>query len=405
MDDGKTNGKRQRENSVRELQLEACAMRTPPPRSWVVQSWIPRGAVTLFAGRGGLGKSMLAQQIATAVCANRDFLGAIEEPGSALYLACEEDADELWRRQDAICRAMAIPMRSLAGDLLLDARSGLDSTLCAWHHGEIGPTAFLDDVREVIETRMLHPQLLIIDNIAHTFNAGEHGENDRNKVARFLGLLSRMSIDYGIGTLLIGHPGKGVESEYSGSTAWNDLVRSRMWLKRADKFAPLRLVRPKGNYAAPDDDGLELEWRDGTLLEVDHRETPSQALQRAAKENEAEALVTRAVIYFTAREEATSEKTRASNYLPRLMLERGKGEGFTRDELHGALLRLLDADKLRAGQELPWKWRNRMPATGLALNGVRSGANDLAGNEQAVSSDGKTTGEQDDLNPPPDSTG
>lgn len=384
MNDGRANGKPPRENSIHPLDLRAVLGRQPPPRSWVVKDWIPRGYVTLFAGRGGLGKSMLAQQIATAVVANRDFLGVIEAPGSALYLACEEDGDELWRRQVGICNAMGIPLRGIADDLLLDGRSGLDSSLCAWHHGEMGPTPFLQDVRETLGN-MSHPQLLIVDNIAHVFSAGESGENDRSKVARFINMLAALSGEFDIGTLLVGHPGKHAESEYSGSTAWNDLVRARMWLHRADKFAPLKLKRPKGNYAGADDDGIELEWRDGAIMPVDHRETPTQALERAKRESECDALVQRAIIYFTARSEAVSEKPRAGNYLPRLMLERHKGEGFTRDELGDALLRMLDADKVRAGQELPWRKPNRMPAVGLALSGSLPGANQLAGSEQPQS--------------------
>ena len=36
-----------------------------PDRKWMVDGWVPQGNVTMLAGDGGVGKSLLAQQLLT----------------------------------------------------------------------------------------------------------------------------------------------------------------------------------------------------------------------------------------------------------------------------------------------------------------------------------------------------
>jgi hypothetical protein len=359
------------------LDLTECLTRTCPPRSWVVRNWIPRHAVTLLAGTGGVGKSLLAQQIATAVCANDDWLGEVETPGSVLYLAAEEEPEELWRRQIDICRAMGIPMAGIAPDLLLDGRMGLDNALCEWHGGKIAPTRLMVGVREWLGD-MASPQLLIVDNVAHVFNAGEGGENDRSKVGAFINMLAGVGRDFDVGVLLLGHPGKNVGSQYSGSTAWSDLARSRLFLGRQSKDGPLRLIRPKGNYVGNDDDGVPLEWENGAFGKVDYRETPLEAMANAQREIDADDCVLRGLDHFTALKTATSEKPRAGSFLPRLMLERHRNERFTPAELGDALVRLLESGAITPGAVLPWRDDYRKQKTGLVRGGVRIGADQSA---------------------------
>ena len=95
------------------LDFVDLAGKRPPPRSWVVQDWIPRRAVTLMVGRGGVGKSLLAQQIGTSIAGAKDWLGPVPRAGQVVGLFCEDDHDELWRRQVDICRAMNLPMEGV----------------------------------------------------------------------------------------------------------------------------------------------------------------------------------------------------------------------------------------------------------------------------------------------------
>ncbi len=48
----------------------------------MVRGLIPRGAVTMITGDGGVGKSLLAQQLLTAAAIGRDFLGCETTPSA-----------------------------------------------------------------------------------------------------------------------------------------------------------------------------------------------------------------------------------------------------------------------------------------------------------------------------------
>jgi RecA-family ATPase len=110
------------------------------------------------------------------------------------------------------------------------------------------------------------PVLAIIDNLADVF-AGN--ENNRSSVKHFIGLLRRLAVKHDCVVLLLGHPSlKGMESGsgLSGSTAWNNSVRSRLYLRR-DKDStghePDKAVRVletmKANYG-PMGSTIDLRW-------------------------------------------------------------------------------------------------------------------------------------------------
>jgi hypothetical protein len=75
-----------------------------PERRWIVPDWIPHGTVTAIYGDGGVGKTLAAQQLMTACALGRPWLGKETTPCRTMGFLCEDGADELHRRQDAICR-------------------------------------------------------------------------------------------------------------------------------------------------------------------------------------------------------------------------------------------------------------------------------------------------------------
>lgn len=102
----------------------------------------------------------------------------------------------------------------------------------------------------------------MLDNVAHLF-AGN--ENIRNQVAAFLSLLNGLAAETGAAILLIWHPNKAGDS-YSGSTAWENQVRSRLFLERPSDPAggildpdARTLSRGKANYAR-NGDALTFRW-------------------------------------------------------------------------------------------------------------------------------------------------
>jgi hypothetical protein len=62
-----------------------------PARQWIVPDWIPVGVATGLYGPGGLGKSLLAQQLITAVAIGGHWLGLPVMPVRSLAVFCEDD--------------------------------------------------------------------------------------------------------------------------------------------------------------------------------------------------------------------------------------------------------------------------------------------------------------------------
>ena len=64
-----------------------------------------------------MGKSLLGQQIATAYVLGAELFGGTTEARPALFLAGEDDHDEVWRRQLAICRRLGVQLVTCSPDV------------------------------------------------------------------------------------------------------------------------------------------------------------------------------------------------------------------------------------------------------------------------------------------------
>ena len=77
-----------------------------PPRRWMVDGLIPDRNVTMLAGDGGVGKTLLALQLAVACSLGRQWLGIPTKSVKALCVLCEDEPDEIQRRLAATgCKA------------------------------------------------------------------------------------------------------------------------------------------------------------------------------------------------------------------------------------------------------------------------------------------------------------
>jgi RecA-family ATPase len=66
------------------------------------QDWIPKGVVSSLSGDGGMGKTLLAQQLLYAAGVGGKWLGLDVPAMRGLGVFCEDDEDELHRRHNAI---------------------------------------------------------------------------------------------------------------------------------------------------------------------------------------------------------------------------------------------------------------------------------------------------------------
>src|SRR5258708_1540120 len=80
------------------VSASSLAGKVAPPRPWHVAGWIRGRTVTMLAGDGGVGKTILALQLAVATVAGKPWLGLTPEFGPVVYLSAEDDVDELHRR-------------------------------------------------------------------------------------------------------------------------------------------------------------------------------------------------------------------------------------------------------------------------------------------------------------------
>lgn len=251
----------------------------PEDRRWLVVGWVALGELNSLYGAGATGKSLLALQLAYCAAGGLPWLGLKTEKCKVLFVSCEDDRRELARRHVSIKAALGYPVGNPFGDLSVWDRTGEDNRL-AIEDGKGGVTAgpFMAELKAALAE--LKPGLLVLDTLADIFGGNE---NNRVHVNAFLkttlgGLIAaRRKTGDELTILALGHPSKpptGKESkpaEFSGSTAWENAVRSRLTLRRPDGAgADLRVLeRGKANYAGGDDDALSLIWGEGVFVAFD----------------------------------------------------------------------------------------------------------------------------------------
>jgi RecA-family ATPase len=246
----------------------------PPARDWVVEDWIVAGAVNSLYGDGGLGKTLLAQQLAYAVSVGGSWLGLPTRRGRVLGVFCEDDEAELQRRHGSIKAAMGYGIGNPFEDVWLWPRIGAENTLIGFARDGV-PVLHPFHAELVRAVEELCPALLILDTLADVFAGNELDRPQVNYFAkRVLGGLvrSQKARGHSLTVLLLGHPSvTGMQAGgrgYSGSTAWNNAVRSRIYLSRPeDEDGDARLLtRGKANYASSGDEtAIRLAFADGVL--------------------------------------------------------------------------------------------------------------------------------------------
>jgi RecA-family ATPase len=199
-----------------------------PARQWLVPNWAPMARVTGLYGTGGEGKTCLAQQLATASAIGAQWLGLPVRQCNSLLVYCEDDLDEMFRRQDEINRHYGCTFADLSPMRWLP-RLGADNALMTFGTGRALLTDFFGEVRRI--ALEYEARLVVIDTLADVFGGNE---NDRGQARAFaqaaLGYLAR---ETGGAMIALAHPsraGMNSESGESGSTAWVGTFRSQLYL-------------------------------------------------------------------------------------------------------------------------------------------------------------------------------
>jgi len=134
----------------------------PPPRSWWIQDWLGPAQPTLCSGAGGIGKSILWQTIGTALALGKEYIGPTVKPLHVLMWACEDQHEEIWRRQVAICEYFDVGIETLQGKLSIVPRFGFDNTLFDLAFGKPTFTPEFLLLREEVNDQKA--DVLVLDN-------------------------------------------------------------------------------------------------------------------------------------------------------------------------------------------------------------------------------------------------
>jgi RecA-family ATPase len=256
----------------------------PPEREWLVDGLIPMGTVTFISGDGGLGKSLLGQQLVMAAALGTGWCGRPVTQAPSVALFCEDKTDEIRRRAMNIARALNVAR----DDPRLDAaqficRVGENNMLMysTWrgdHHAGYRLTGLYQELRAFARER--RARLVLIDSLHDVFIGNE---SFRPEARAFVQVLANIANAINGAVVVLAHPSmSGLDngSGTSGSTAWNNAVRSRLYLtvpEGAGRSGDIRLLTTvKSNYGRTGE-RIFLKRRGGVFLALTGDELPRVA--------------------------------------------------------------------------------------------------------------------------------
>jgi RecA-family ATPase len=315
---------------------------TPPLRPWAVEDRIPLRQPTLFSGEGEAGKSLIELQLACAHVLCAEWLGLLPMPGEAVCLSAEDNEDELHRRLACIAEYYGTTFVVLSRGLHLLSLAGEDPFLgVPDRNGQICPTPLFKYLFEAAGD--IKPKHIGIDTAADVFGGKE---NDRAQVRQFINLLRKLAIVGNSSVVLVSHPSlTGINSGtgLSGSTAWHNSVKARMYLRAATATpdgeladSDLReLVFLKNNYG-PKAQTIGLRYRNGLFLPE-----AGVSLDAEARKQKIDETFLALLQQFAAQDRPLSPASTAHNYAPKLMTAHPEGGMFGKHEFATAMERLL----------------------------------------------------------------
>lgn len=308
-----------------------------PQRQWLVRDWIPLRRATSLYGAGGEGKTLLAQMLATAAAIRGKWLELPVRQCNSILMFCEDDTEEMHRRQEDINAYYGCTYRDL-GAMRWYPRLGDENALMTFENGRALHTPLYD--RLLAAAAQHDAGLVITDTLADVFPGNE---NDRAQARLFaqsaLGHIARLT---GAASLTLAHPslaGLGNGSSGSGSTSWKGTFRSQLYLEppRSEEGEPSEpdvriLRRAKANYARRDET-IEIRWKAGVFVPV-HQAT---GIIASIEKRTCERVFLDLLAKVTAEKQPVSFNSRAGNYAPRLFGRRPDRERFKRADFEIAM--------------------------------------------------------------------
>lgn len=265
----------------------------PEPISWWGRAlWA--GEVTIVSGHGGAGKStVMGVQLGAHLAVGAEFLQLETRRARVAYYSAEDPLGVVMRRLDKVCRLAGLDVAQVRERFhLLDASDG-DGVLFVERRLE-GTRAGVETpayaaLAQYVEEHAI--DVLIVDNASDVYGGDEI---NRPMVRSFIRSLAKLVRSRGGAVVLLMHVDKraargtaGGSDNYSGSTAWHNSARSRLFLESKGE-GTLKLTHEKSNYGCKHSPIL-LRWPPDGLPELDL--SPSPVAQGIADRNDLKAIL------------------------------------------------------------------------------------------------------------------
>ena len=330
-----------------------------PAREWHVKDLIPARNVTMLGGDGGTGKSLLSLQLAVSTAAGRPWLGQHVVRGATLVISAEDDLLELHRRLADITADQNLSFESLS-NLYLLSLAGEDAVLATFDKSNLmTKTAVCRNLTKLIA--QIRPRLVVLDTLADLFGGDEI---NRSQTRQFISLLRGLALKFDTTVLLLAHPsvaGMRSGTGTSGSTAWSNSVRSRLYLDRikegkdgkedgAELDPDARTLSTKKANYGPVGLSIPLRWHKGTFRATDEDAGPSEATASANVRAE-NAFLELLRIYRGQGRDVSPNHSRS--YAPALFVLEDLGKRIGKPALAGAMNRLLSAGTIHIEEHGP----------------------------------------------------
>lgn len=291
----------------------------PPDFAW--ESYCPLGEVTLFAANGGTGKSVIGLMLAVSVALGRPLFDVATKPGRVLFASLEDGADLVRHRLAGICRAWKVDPARLQGRLTVVDGTEHPELFTVENHAAGAATASYAEMRRLAEGATL----VLIDNASDAFGGDEI---KRREVRAFVRILKAVATAEHCAVVLLAHVNAMTararkpdnDEGYSGSTAWNNSVRSRLFLSR-DELGLLTLAHQKANLSKRRDP-ISLQWPDEGLPELVQVGSGFDAInerQQGRADDDRAAALLRLIAEFASRGQYASPSPTARNNVHNLL--------------------------------------------------------------------------------------
>lgn len=317
-----------------------------PPREWLVPDWIPMLRASVLYGEGGRGKTLLLQMLATAgALKDRTWLGLPVTPCRSVLFFCEDDLEEMHRRQADINRYYNCTFDDL-GAMLWLPRLADDNVLATFDRdGALRRTPLFEQLLGCARDR--GARLVLTDTLADIF---DDNENDRGKARKYVqGTLAYLAREINGASITAAHPsraGMNSGSGDSGSTAWVGTFRSQMVLTLpSNQGQPTdpdeRVLKNMKINAARRGAEISLHWRNGVFVPV---------ADLGEEREPCEKVFLRLLDKFTERGINVSANNHATNYAPTRFVADPDNPRYTKRDFAAAMDVLFKKQEICAEQ-------------------------------------------------------